>query len=166
MHICPCGPWSPPPAGVLTGALGVELVGHVQQRQQCHQAVVPVGLDEVVPCDRRGVDVMLPEGADEGLGWGWGSMRPVSPCWSATLHDPLHTLDWAHLLAFGMPELSTMPLIQMPPSLQGLGPAAPAEDGSKCPGGDLGLVLPLFGPQSPYWAVRGLGDHPRPSSPP
>lgn len=50
-----------------TWALGAELVGHVEQGQQHHQAVVPVGLDEVVPRDGCGVDVVLPERPDERL---------------------------------------------------------------------------------------------------
>lgn len=66
-----CSRWGPggsPPAGTLTGALGVELVGHVQQRQQCHQAVVPIGLDEVMTRDGCWVNVMLSERSDESLG--------------------------------------------------------------------------------------------------
>lgn len=57
----------PPPGTGRTCALGVELVGHVQQWEQRHQAVVTIGLDEVVPRDGCGVDVVLPEGADKGL---------------------------------------------------------------------------------------------------
>lgn len=69
-------PWGSPPAGMLTRALGMELVGHVQQRQQCHHAVVPIGLDKVMTRNGCRVDVMLPEWSNESLGWSrsceWG----------------------------------------------------------------------------------------------
>lgn len=86
-------------AGALTGALGAELVGHVQQGQQGHQAVVAVGLDEVVSGDGCGVDVMLSEGSNESLGWGWGwgpekgQMGPVGLWRPAPLHYLLGTPD-------------------------------------------------------------------------
>lgn len=57
------------PAAVLTWTLGSELVGHIQQRQKCHQTVVTIGLNEVMPRDGCRVDVVLPEWPDEGLGW-------------------------------------------------------------------------------------------------
>ena len=38
-----------------------------QEGDQGHHAVVAVGLDDIVPCDRRGVNVVFPERSDKCL---------------------------------------------------------------------------------------------------
>lgn len=52
---------------VCTWCVGQELVGHVGERQDGDHAVISVSLDEVVPRDGRGVDVMLPEWTNKRL---------------------------------------------------------------------------------------------------
>lgn len=84
----------------------MEFVGHVQQRQERHQAVVTIGLNEVMPRDGCGVDVVLPEWPDEGLGWTedrWcllsvkGSPCPEDPRHTAGLACPWHRPAWAEV---------------------------------------------------------------------
>lgn len=46
---------------------GEEVEGHVSQRDDGQHAVIPVCLDEVVPCDGCGIDVVFPKRSDERL---------------------------------------------------------------------------------------------------
>lgn len=50
-----------------TWCVGQELVGHVGERQDSDHAVISISLNEVVPCDGRRVDVVLPEWTDKRL---------------------------------------------------------------------------------------------------
>lgn len=95
--VCPrWPPGGPSPAGSLTGALGAELVGHVQQRQQGHQAVVTIGLNEVMTCNGCRVNVMLPEWSDESLGWGREAGVGDTPDSSAFGAQLLPTVSCTH----------------------------------------------------------------------
>lgn len=51
----------------LTRGEGEKVEGHVCKREKSQHAVIPIGLDEVMARDGRGVDVVLPEGAYESL---------------------------------------------------------------------------------------------------
>lgn len=104
--VCPrWPPGGPPPAGSLTGALGAELVGHVQQRQQGHQAVVTIGLNEVMTCNGCRVNVMLPEWSDESLGWGREAGVGIH-----LTHQPLVLSYSPQSLAHTRFELTSLPL--------------------------------------------------------